>query len=274
MPLFGTSLGGVALITGGASGLGRESIFAFVEAGVEGIVLADLREPAKETITRCRELSQSPKFRIITVQVDTSDEASVSNMIKAAIEAFGRIDYCVHAAGILSTSWTKINDLPIDDFDRTMSVNARGTMLVLRAVCTAMASQEPRTYTSPRNGTTRSLGRGAIVVIASLAAHVAPGRMLPYVASKYATLGITKVAARDNIEHEIRVNVISPSWTDTPMLQPVPRIQQVVESTTPLKRMASPEEVADSVVFLCSPSASFINGISLVIDAGQLNSAI
>jgi NAD(P)-dependent dehydrogenase (short-subunit alcohol dehydrogenase family) len=74
-----------------------------------------------------------------------------------------------------------------------MSVNARGTMLVLRAVCTAMASQEPRTYTSPRNGTTRSLGRGAIVVIASLAAHVAPGKMVPYVASKYATLGIAKV---------------------------------------------------------------------------------
>jgi NAD(P)-dependent dehydrogenase (short-subunit alcohol dehydrogenase family) len=75
-----------------------------------------------------------------------------------------------------------------------MSVNARGTMLVLRAVCTAMASQEPRTYTSPRNGTTRSLGRGAIVIIASLAAHVAPGKMVPYVASKYATLGIAKVA--------------------------------------------------------------------------------
>ncbi|KAL2820107.1 oxidoreductase [Aspergillus granulosus] len=275
MALAGTSLnGGVALVTGGASGLGKETVFAFIEAGVAGIIIADLNEPAKETLERCQQLSQNPSFRIISVQVDTSNTESVGRMVETAIETFGRIDYCVHAAGVLNSSWSMIQDLDIDDFDRTMSTNSRGTMLVLRAVSKAIAKQEPRTYTSPRNGTTRSLGRGAIVVIASIAAHIAPSKMLPYVVSKYATLGIAKVAASDNLSNQIRVNVISPSWADTPMLNPIPGIQQIVENTTPLKRMALPEEVADAAVFLCSPSASFINGTALVIDAGQSNSSI
>ncbi|KAL2826931.1 oxidoreductase [Aspergillus pseudoustus] len=275
MALAGTNLsGGVALITGGASGLGRETVFAFVEAGVEGIIIADLNEPAQDILDRCRELSRSPNFNIISVKIDTTREADLDRMIEVAVGTFGRIDYCVHAAGVLNTSWTTIQDLDISDFDRTMTINTRGTMLVLRAVSKAMAQQAPRTYTSPRNGTTRSLGRGAIVVIASLAAHIAPSRMMPYVGSKYATLGIAKVAATDNLPSQIRVNAISPSWTDTPMLEPVPGIQQVVETTMPLKRMALPEEVADSAVFLCSPSASFINGTVLVIDAGQSNSSI
>ncbi|KAL3455036.1 oxidoreductase [Aspergillus heterothallicus] len=275
MTLAGTSLsGGIALITGGASGLGKETVYAFVEAGVEGIIIADLNKPASEILDRCRQLSHSPSFRVISAQVDVTNPEDVGSMIETAINEFGRIDYCVHAAGILSSSWTPIQTLDIADFDRTMTTNARGTMLVLRGVSSAMARQEPRSYTSARTGTTRSLGRGAIVVIASLAAHIAPGKMLPYVGSKYATLGIAKVAATDNLASAIRVNVLSPSWTDTPMLQAVPGIQQVVESTTPLGRMALPEEVADSAVFLCSPSASFINGTALVIDAGQMNSAI
>ncbi|KAL2831387.1 oxidoreductase [Aspergillus cavernicola] len=235
--------GGIAVATGAASGIGKETALAF--AGVE----------------------LPGSFRAVSVQADVTDEASVAQIVETAVKEFGRVDYCLHAAGA-----TRTEHLDIEVFDKTIATNARGTMLVLRAVSAAMAQQEPRTHQSHRHSTsTRSLGRGSIVVISSINGTIAaPGTA--YSASKYAAIGIAKTAAVDNVDNHIRVNTICPSWTDTEMMQASLKryspLAKMIEALSPLKRAALPDEVADSAVFLCSPAASYINGTSLVVDAG------
>ncbi|KAL4918598.1 oxidoreductase [Aspergillus aurantiobrunneus] len=249
--------GGVALVTGAASGIGRETALAFAEAGVEAILLADVNQPTEEVLDECCKFSQAPGFRAIAVPIDISDEASVAHMTETAMG---------------SISGARTEHLNIDVFDKTLATNARGTMLVLRAVSGAMAKQEPRTHQSYRHSTPRSLGRGSIVVISSINGLVSAPGMMAYSASKYAAIGMAKTAASDNFDHYIRVNTICPAWTDTTMmkasLKRFPPLAKLIETLSPLKRAAQPEEVADAAVFLVSPAASYVNGTSLIVDAG------
>ncbi|KAA8650177.1 hypothetical protein EYZ11_008515 [Aspergillus tanneri] len=266
-----TFQGGIALVTGAASGIGRDTALALAQAGVEGIVLADLK-PADVVVEESQKFASHANLRAVSVQTDVTDEASVNIMVQTAIKEFGRIDYCVHSAGMGNISGAITERVKVDVFDQTMTTNARATMLVLRAVSAAMATQEPREYQSARHGGTRSLGRGSIVVVCSINGCIAAPGMMPYTASKWAVIGIAKTAAVDNFKNHIRVNIVCPSWTQTPMmeasLQRVPHLSAMVEAISPLKRGALTEEVSDSIVFLCSPSASYINGTVLAVDAG------
>ena len=155
-------------------------------------------------------------FRAIAVQVDVSDEDSVRAMVDTAVKEFGRVDYCVHCAGVSrclipsipktdfwllvqmgNISGATTEHIKIDVFDKTVAVNIRGTMLVVSTVSKAMAAQEPRTCQIPsaRNPTAiRDLGRGSIVTIASVNAFVPAPGMMPYTSSKHAVIGITKTA--------------------------------------------------------------------------------
>ncbi|GLA09254.1 putative PKS/NRPS-like protein biosynthetic cluster [Aspergillus niger] len=255
--MAGTRLnGGIALVTGAASGIGKDACFALAEAGVEAILLADLNLSTETTLQECQKFASHPNFRALSVVVDVTDEASVDNMVQRAVSELGCIDYCVHSAGISGNSRTRTAILNVDAFDQSMRTNSRGTMLVLRAVSQAMLL----------------LGRGSIVVLSSINGLISVPGMMLYTASKHATIGIAQTAAVDNFEHHIRVNIVCPSWTDTPMMQKtisnVPTLEQAIAKLCPLGRIAIPEEVSDAVVFLCSPAASFINGESLVIDAG------
>jgi NAD(P)-dependent dehydrogenase (short-subunit alcohol dehydrogenase family) len=184
------------------------------------------------------------------------------------------------------------------------NINAKGTMHCVRAVSKAMSAQEPLSYEG-RHGS-RSLGRGSIINLGSAASYMASEGMLSYTTSKHAVIGITKSAGKwglktvpksinghtssmiallvaleyanwqqtavDNLKHQIRVNAICPSWVDTPMmdrkLKEIPKLELVVKKMSPLGRMATVEEVADVIVFMCSPSASYVNGTGLLIDAG------
>ncbi|GLA67661.1 hypothetical protein AtubIFM54640_011654 [Aspergillus tubingensis] len=119
---------------------------------------------------------------------------------------------------------------------------------------------QPHSYTSTRSNMTRSLGRGSIVVLSSINGLISVPGMMPYTASKHATIGIAQTAAVDNFEHRVRVNIKTTSN--------VPTLKQAIAKLCPLGRIAMPEEVSDAVVFICRPAASFINGESLVIDAG------
>ncbi|KAL1984530.1 hypothetical protein VTN96DRAFT_9030 [Rasamsonia emersonii] len=268
--------GGFALVTGAAAGIGKETAFAFAEAGVEGVIFADLNKAQAESAAEeSKTYAQNPNFRAVVVEVDIVDEAAVQNMVEVAVKEFGRIDYCVHCAGVGNLSGATVDNIKTDVFDQAVAVNIRGTMLVLRAVSKAMAAQEPRTHVSRRarhSSTPRSLGRGAIVTLASVNGHVPAPGMTPYTSSKHAVIGITKTAALDNIKHQIRVNAVCPSWTDTPMLQAslqrVPQLGPIIQRFSPAGRPATTEEVVDYILFLCSPSASYINGTSLLIDAG------
>ncbi|KAF7937539.1 uncharacterized protein EAE98_001853 [Botrytis deweyae] len=128
-----------------------------------------------------------------------------------------------------------------------------------------------------RHGDERSLGLGCIVNLGSGLSYGAGPGMMAYVASKHAVMGITKVAALDNAKHEIRVNALCPSWVKTPMLErSLARwagLEKVIQAVSPARRAATPEEVANVAVFLCSPSATYVNGTGLLIDAGMMVTA-
>lgn len=183
-----------------------------------------------------------------------------------------------------------ISEADVSEFERLMSVNVTGTFLVNRHVSAAMKSQE-LTAVSNRNPSKRGSTRGSIVNLGSLASYIAQPHMVQYTASKHAVLGLTKNAGKlkptcrkwilqltlslqaiDNAVHSIRVNCLCPSWVDTPMMQQamdsVPGLKQMVERVIPMGRIACPEEVADAVIFLCSPRSSYITGSSFIVDGG------
>ncbi|KAI1409268.1 NAD(P)-binding protein [Hypoxylon sp. FL1857] len=263
--------GGIALVTGAASGIGKEVSFAFAEAGVKGVVFADINEQgAQEAAAECKGLATNAEFRAVVVKVDVTDEASVQNMVETAVKEFGRIDYSVNSAGVGNISNAVTPFVKATVFDKTMNINIKGTMLCVRAVSNVMANQEPLTHTS-RHGT-RSLGRGSIVNLGSINSYIGAPAMLAYTTSKHAVIGLTKSAAIDGAKIQVRVNAVCPSWADTPMLQAglqkVPQLEQMIKAISPARRAAVTEEVADYVLFLCSPSATYINGTGLRIDAG------
>jgi len=266
------SLSGVALVTGAASGIGQETAYAFAEAGAVAVVFADINEQgAQESAEKSKKFAIHAEYRALAIKVDITDEDSVQAMVDLAVKEFRRIDYSVNSAGLGNLSYSPASDIKLDIFDKTIETNIKGTMLCIRAVSKAMATQESLTYES-RHGQ-RSLGRGSIVNLGSLSSLVGAAGMMAYTASKHAVLGMTKVAALDNMKHHIRVNAVCPGWVDTPMFQAslkrIPQLSQMVQSMSPLGRAAAPEETANVIVFLCSPSASYINGTEIVVDAGM-----
>ncbi|CAN8097863.1 unnamed protein product [Discula destructiva] len=266
--------GGIALVAGAASGIGKETAFSFAEAGVQAVVFADLNEEgAAAAAEESKKYAKNAQYKAISVKVEISDEESVKNLFATAVKEFGRVDYAVNSAGIdLENfgSFTPAVDLGV--FTKTTDVVIKGALLFSGAAMRAMASQEPRKYTG-RHGE-RSLGKGSIVLLGSTNSVAAAPGMVSYVTAKHAIIGITKAAAVDALalKNDIRVNTLCPSWVDTPMIHNAmktnPILGPLIEAVTPLKRAAAPDEVADYIVFLCSPSASYINGTALAIDGG------
>ncbi|KAE8391629.1 hypothetical protein BDV23DRAFT_171578 [Aspergillus alliaceus] len=185
--------GGIALITGAASGIGKQTGFALAQASVEGVIVADLDYSGAESVPESKTWATHFNFCVTVILADVSDEAVVNNMVDVAVKESGGIDH-----SIMSVYG-----------DHTMAVNARGTMLVLGAVSATMAKQEPLIYQCARHGGSRSRGHSSIVVVSSVnGTMVAPG-MLSYAASKLAVLGIAKTA----------VNLVAPFYTETSMLE-------------------------------------------------------
>ncbi|EMR91121.1 putative short-chain dehydrogenase reductase family protein [Botrytis cinerea BcDW1] len=264
---------GVALVTGAAAGIGRETGYAFAEAGALVVAFADINfEGAKMSAEKSNGFAKNSSYQSFAIQVDVADVDSVQSMVDRMVEKFGRIDYLVHSAGLGATSLKPTSDLDIANFDETLSVNTRGTMLITRAVTKAMSTQEPLT-TKGRHGDERSLGRGSIVHIASAFSYIAAPGMMAYVASKHAMMGMVKVAAVDNAKHQIRINALCPSWVQTSMLErSLERwkgLEAIIQKASPAGRAATAEELANIAVFMCSPSASYVNGSGLIVDAGM-----
>ncbi|KAF2230328.1 NAD(P)-binding protein [Viridothelium virens] len=240
---------GITLVTGAAQGIGREVAISFAKAGARGVIFADINEDgAQEAAGQSQKYAKQSEYRGLSVKVDITSEESVASLVSIAVKEFGRIDYAVHSAGI-------------EQFEKAMITNIQGTMLCY---------QEPLWYESRHSK--KSLGRGSIINLGSVNSYCAAPGMMPYTSSKHAVIGITKTAAIDNFKAHIRVNAVCPAWVDTPMmqasLQRFPQLGPMIKVASPLGRAATVEEVADYIVFLSSPSASFINGTGLIVDAG------
>lgn len=242
--------GKAAIVTGGGSGMGAATARRLAAEGVR-VAVVDLREDA------AKEVAASLDGEAIAVGADVSTEGGTDTYVRAALDAFGRIDLFHNNAGYgghLVPLW----EMSVEEFDKTMAVNTRGVFLGLRAVLRQMAEQGDG---------------GAIVNTASMSGlRGVPGQG-GYVPSKHGCVGLTKVAALDAAPIRVRVNAVCPGLVQTPMLQGLideigPEIVDMMVTQVPVGRKAEPHEIANLVAWLLSDDASYVNGSALPIDGG------
>ena len=242
--------GKAALVTGGASGIGRATVLALAREGAR-VLVADLDPAGGEKVAA--EAGGEARF----LRTDVTREADVRAMVEAALEAFGQLDCAVNNAGI-SGGMGLVQDVSLDDWSRTLAVNLTSVFLCMKYEVPAL----------------RAAGGGSIVNVASGAGIVAAPGLAPYCASKHGVLGLTKTAAVENATSGVRVNALCPGSTDTPMLrgamQASPQVEKLILSSTPAGRLARAEEVAEAALWPCSDRASFVSGDALVVDGGAI----
>ncbi|KAI1251481.1 hypothetical protein MGN70_006049 [Eutypa lata] len=263
---------GNALVVGGASGIGKTTCLAFAKAGASGLIVADPDlHFARKVAIEAKAVATNGNFRAEALHIDVTLPESIDTVMHNTVNSFGRIDYCVVCAGVGTKTSKEAAEGEIPHFINTLNVNTTGTMLVIRAASIAMRAQEcnPVDPVAPEKGVTR----GAIVTLGSSLPLQASPNFMPYTTSKHAVIGMTKSAAIDNIKHNIRVNCICPGWVDTRMMaeiiESVPGIEDAIKTSLPVGRVARPEEVADSILFLCGPKSSFITGCPIILDGGS-----
>lgn len=237
----------VALVTGGASGIGKACVEALHSAGAK-VVIADLNGAAAE------KLAANLGERTAGTTVNVADEASCFAMVSFARATFGRLDIAVNNAGVTSTH-TPIVDLALEEWRRVSSINMDGVFLCLKAEMPAM----------------QDAGGGAIVNIGSVMSAVSTPGASAYTTCKHAVVGLTKTAALEGAPQGIRVNAVGPGYVETPLLQGATRDRMgEIATLHALGRIARPEEIAAAVAFLCSPLASFMTGTYYPVDGGYL----
>jgi NAD(P)-dependent dehydrogenase (short-subunit alcohol dehydrogenase family) len=235
----------VALVTGGASGIGAAIASAFSTKGAR-IAVADLAASAAADVART--------FRTEGrgYGCDVSDPASVGRTVDAVVDAFGQIDILVNSAGIVVLA--PAEELSLEAWDTTMNVNLKGTFLMCQTVGTRMLAS----------------GGGTIINMASQAATVALDQHVAYCASKFGVVGVSKVLAAEWGGRGVRVNTISPTVVLTELGHKAwdgPR-GDAMKKLIPSGRFAYPDEIAAAAVFLASDAAEMINGADLLIDGG------
>ncbi|KAJ4423342.1 hypothetical protein N0V82_001945 [Gnomoniopsis sp. IMI 355080] len=269
--IISTQLDGVALVVGSGSGIGKEAAFSLAEAGAKVVVFADMNmETAKASSEESKKYASNKAYQTTTFEMNVQDDKSVQATVDFVVKEFGRLDYAVNAAGVDNGVHAPLVETDMENYDRIMNINARGNLICVKAQIAAMLKQEPKTWNS-RNGI-RDIGRGSIVNIASANSYVGlPGKG-SYTISKHAFMAITKMASMDHCPEGIRVNAVCPTWVRTPLLDQElkknPEVQGMISAVVPIKRAAECEEVSDTIAYLCSPAASYINGTGLLIDAG------
>jgi NAD(P)-dependent dehydrogenase (short-subunit alcohol dehydrogenase family) len=246
-------VGKVGLVTGGTSGIGRETAVLFAKAGAK-VVVAGRRAPeGEETIELVRAAGGEGLF----VKTDVSKATEVEALVQKAVEKFGRLDMAFNNAGIEGV-WSPIVRQSEEDWDRTIAVNLKGVWLCLKYEIRQMLKQG---------------GAGAIVNMSSTTGLVGAVGTAAYSASKHGVIGLTKSAALENAKSGIRINAVCPGFVETPMADRVfraPGVHKYVLSCHPIGRLGRPTEIAEAVLWMCSDRASFMTGQSLVLDGGFL----
>ncbi len=243
----------VAIVTGGTSGIGRDTAVLFAKEGAK-VVVAGRRQPeGEETIDLIRGAGGEGIF----VPTDVSKTAEVQGLVQKTVEKFGRLDIGFNNAGI-EGAWIPIAEQAEEDWDRTIAINLKGVWLCLKYEIQQMLKQ----------GT-----GGAIVNMSSVAGFIGSAGAATYCATKHGVIGLTKGAALETATKGIRVNAICPAVIETPMgerLFGAPEARKFSLSLHPIGRFGRPVEVAEAVLWMCSDRASFMTGQSLVLDGGFL----
>jgi NAD(P)-dependent dehydrogenase (short-subunit alcohol dehydrogenase family) len=240
--------GKVALVTGGASGIGRASALAFAAAGAAVVVSDIVPHGGQEVVRLIGEAGGAATF----VQADVAQAADVAALMNHIVERYGRLDYAHNNAGIEGRMLPFL-DYPDEVFDRVIAVNLRGVWLCMKAEVPLMLAQ----------------GGGAIVNTASVAGLKGTAEQSAYNTSKHGVIGLTRCLALEFGHRGVRVNAVCPGGIDTPMLERAYSPERIASyAARQMGRLGTPEEVARVVVWLCSDAASFVTGAALPVDGG------
>ena len=246
----------VALITGGAGGIGKVTAKRFLEEGAK-VVLVDLFQEALDQAKA--ELEAIGE--VITVQADVSKEEDVKNYVDKTIENFGRIDVFFNNAGI-EGKVAPITEQNVEDLDKVLAVNVRGVFLGLKHVLAVMKEQ----------------GSGSVINTSSVAGLSGSPNVTPYIASKHAVVGLTKATAVEVAPFKVRVNSVHPSPVNTRMMRSLEEgfapgqaeaAKADMEKSIPLGRYGESEDISNLVLFLASDESAFITGVQYRVDGGM-----
>lgn len=243
-----TLKGHIAIITGAAGGIGAAIAHKF---GNEGASVA-LLDSDYDAILKYSTTLKNEGINVIAVKVDVSNEESVLSAYKKIISEIGDADILVNSAAIADGEL--LNDITVDQWDKMMAINVRGTFLCCREVLLTMKRK----------------GWGRIINIASEVAHRGHPGLSHYAASKAAVIAMTKCLALEVVGDNIRANVLSPGPTETGMMSGLDpdTVSNLITELMPIGRLARPEEIAAAALYLASPEADFCVGSTLSINGG------
>jgi NAD(P)-dependent dehydrogenase (short-subunit alcohol dehydrogenase family) len=251
--------GRVALVTGGASGIGKVAARIFAREGAKVIVTTDANiKGGEETVKLIKDAGGEAAF----IKCDVSKAADVEAMVNKCVSLYGRLDYAFNNAGIgpdgKRVPVVNIVDCPEEIWDRTIAINLKGVFLCLKYEMRQMIKQK----------------YGAIVNTSSVGALKPVPGFCAYTASKSGLNGLTKSAALEGAAFNVRVNTIMPGPTDNTLLFEYltgaqPGMKDHMADMIPMKRVAHPEDMAEAVVWLCSEAAGFVTGAAIPIDGGM-----
>jgi len=246
--------GKVAIVTGGASGIGRAIALALAESGAN-VVIADRALDGAEEMAREIE---SAGGKAIATKTDVTDSKEVEQMVQRTIEKFGKIDILINNAGIIARS--SVMDMKEEELDRTFEINLKGVVLCSQAAARHMIEQKSGKIVNMGS----SLSSRASVCNLS-------GGGADYCASKAAVQAFTRTLAMELGPYGINVNAVAPGTTNTPMHEGLWEMATIYfQNSVPLGRLAEPEDIADVVLFLVTDAARYITGQTIHVNGGQV----
>jgi NAD(P)-dependent dehydrogenase (short-subunit alcohol dehydrogenase family) len=243
----------IALVTGGTTGIGRETAVLFAKHGAKVVISGRREVEGNETIALVRAAGGDGLF----IKSDVSKSADVRSLVQKTVEKFGRIDLLFNNAGV-EGQWKPITEQTEEDWNSVIDINLKGTWLCLKFVIQHMLKQ----------GT-----GGAIVNMSSVAGLMGAAGAAIYVASKHGVIGLTRTAALEYATKGIRVNAVCPAVIETAMADRAfgdPEVSKRVLAQHPIGRFGKPIEIAEAVLWLCSDKSSFITGHYITLDGGML----
>src|ERR1044071_4392430 len=245
--------GKVAFVTGAGSGIGRATALAFAREGAS-VVVTDVSEQGNQETAR---LIEAQGGRALAVRCDVQRAEDVKAALDKTVEAFGRLDFAFNNAGIEPSRPAPTAEYEEEEWNRIVDTNLRGVFLCMKHEIPLILKQ----------------GGGTIVNTSSGAGVIGIKGSPAYTAAKHGMIGLTRAAALDYAAQNIRINAVCPGYIDTPMMGRftggTPEGRARVISEEPIGRMGRPEEIANTVLWLCSDGAGFVVGHALIADGGQ-----